>query len=178
MNEFKVSASREQIIGRLVGALSNDSTSPPLDLLPELRKVLTAARPLGEVLTERQRTGNCERYERDLLYSHPDGHFSIMLLTWQPGQRSPVHGHWTWCGYLVLKGALSEDHFGWEDGKLVQLGERLRSVGDVVVGEPSLHDVHRLGNPHHETAVSLHVYGVGKELIPTHINRIFDSVNV
>ncbi|WP_321938708.1 cysteine dioxygenase family protein [Paraburkholderia sp. J8-2] len=174
MNAIEATAKREQIVGELAAALSTDTTLRPLDLLPALRKLLKCATPLAEVLTDRQRTGSGERYERDILYTHPDGHFSIMLLTWQHGQRSPVHCHWTWCGYLVLQGTLSEDHFGWEEDKLVQVGGKLRRVGDIVVGESSLHDVHRLGNLHQETAVSLHIYGVGKELIPTHINRVFD----
>ncbi|WP_206952483.1 cysteine dioxygenase family protein [Trinickia acidisoli] len=113
-------------------------------------------------------------YSRHLLHSDEDGLFSVMLLIWRPGGFSPVHSHWTWCGYVVLDGMLHEDRLRWDiASKQAVVRDCIERVpGDVVVSSPGLHDIHRLGNTCQEIAVSLHVYGVNRDATMTHVNRV------
>ncbi|WP_181885645.1 cysteine dioxygenase family protein [Trinickia dinghuensis] len=116
-------------------------------------------------------------YSRHLLHSDDDGLFSVMLLVWRPGGFSPVHSHWTWCGYVVLDGTLHEDRLHWDvASKQAVVRDRIdRMPGDVVVSSPGLHDIHRLGNARQDIAVSLHVYGVSRDATMTHVNRVLPS---
>lgn len=115
-----------------------------------------------------------EGYSRHLLYADEAGLFSIMLLVWRRGAFSPVHSHWTWCGYVVLDGVLREERLSWnvERRRAVVDSCIQRVPGNVVVSGPGLHDIHRLGNLYPGIAVSLHVYGVSEEATSTHVNRV------
>lgn len=116
-------------------------------------------------------------YSRHLLHADEGGLFSIMLLVWRPGSFSPIHAHWTWCGYVVLDGELLEEHLKWDiDRKRAVVRARVERVpGQVVVSSPGLHDIHRLGNTGRKVAVSLHIYGVSGEATGTHVNRVLQG---
>ncbi|MEK0094852.1 cysteine dioxygenase family protein, partial [Bordetella pertussis] len=96
--------------------------------------VLAAYREPDELLTPAQQAGNAEHYARHLLYAHPLGRFSIVALAWQPGQCTPVHGHFTWCAYAVLRGAMQEEQYDWDAAGQCALATRVvaRAPGDCV----------------------------------------------
>ena len=66
---------------------------------------------LDGLLDDQQCQGDPDRYTRHVLYSQPLGLFTVVGLVWRPGQITPVHGHYTWCSYIVLRGAMREEQF-------------------------------------------------------------------
>ncbi|ARP89598.1 hypothetical protein CAL14_04285 [Bordetella genomosp. 9] len=116
-------------------------------------------------------------YSRHVAYADPDGLFTIVYLVWPPRQFSPVHGHHTWCAYRVVKGELAETLYRWDaaSGCARPWRRQTRRQGDIVTAGPGLEQIHRLGNAGDETAVSLHVYGVGERAIATGVNRIVST---
>ena len=113
-------------------------------------------------------------YTRHLVYADELGRYSIMLLVWHPGQHSPVHGHNTWCAYRVLQGSLTERHYTWhaDRGSARLCGQVMRQRGDTATAPAGLGHIHRLGNESDRVAVSLHIYGVAREQIATHVNLL------
>jgi predicted metal-dependent enzyme (double-stranded beta helix superfamily) len=125
----------------------------------------------ARVLDERH-----ENYTRHVAYADPQGQFTVVYLVWQPGQRSPAHGHRTWCAYRVLKGELTEEHFLWDSaaGRAHAVGALPRRPGDIITSPPGLDHIHRLGNRGSEVAVSLHIYGVDHAALTTGVNHLVD----
>jgi hypothetical protein len=60
--------------------------------------------PSPSILTADQRTGDPDTYKSGVLYSEPDGSFSIVALVWRPRQVTPIHDHVTWCVFAVIQG--------------------------------------------------------------------------
>ena len=129
---------------------------------------------LDGLLDDGQRQGNADRYTRHILYAHPAGLFTVVGLVWQPGQMSPVHGHHTWCSYMVLQGDMHEEHFAWHAGQQCaeKIGEVRIGAGDCVASQAGVQDIHRLRNAGDSVAISLHVYGVDAQRVATHVNRV------
>lgn len=126
------------------------------------------------VLTAAQQIGSSERYTRHILHSHCNGRYTLVALVWQPGQRTPAHGHHTWCAYRTLEGNLQEERFNWDDER------RVARPGEVAALNAShcfsthagLEKIHRLSNTSQGRAISLHVYGVDADHVSTHVNRV------
>lgn len=150
---------------------------PLPNLLDQLGSLLREGVPLIDELTDLQREGSPEKYTRNVLYADPLGRFTVMALIWRQGQFTPVHGHWTWCGYSVLCGEMEEENFAWNSGaRIARPKDRVtRSLHCAVVSPPGLDDIHRLGNVASRTAISLHVYGVDSLSVATRINRVVGS---
>ncbi len=149
-----------------------------------LRETGAASGVLGEALREavggdrdwlrpEHRVGDPERYMRHLLYADPDDEFVITAITWLPGQKSPVHGHYVWCAFGVAEGELTEERFR-APGKLLEpLGTKTIAAGGLAepdVGGPLYH---RVSNRSERPLVSLHLYGVSADRLTTGINRIY-----
>lgn len=138
--------------------------------------VLRDHQDIEDLLTPEQSAGSSDRYTRHILYADPAGRFTLVALVWRPGQFTPVHGHYTWCAYSILRGSMHEEQFGW-DVKLqraIYTDNVKRITGDVVSSHAGLHDIHRLNNKGDEIAISIHVYGVDGDRVSTHVNRIID----
>lgn len=143
-------------------------------LLSGVRHTLETAENLTSLVPTSAITSRSESYTRHLIYSDPLGMYSAMLLVWHPGHHSPVHGHQTWCAYKVLRGALTERHYEWdsEGGAAIERARVLRHPGDIVSARAGLSAIHRLGNDTEEVAISLHIYGVERERISSHVNIV------
>ena len=119
------------------------------------------------------RIGDPQRYMRHLLYVDPDDDFVLTAITWLPGQKSPVHGHYVWCAFGVVEGELTEEMFR-APGKLLEtLATRTLRAGelaDLDLGGPLYH---RVSNRTKKPLVSLHAYGVAADRLTTGINRIY-----
>jgi cysteine dioxygenase len=100
-------------------------------------------------------------YARNLIYK--DEHFELLLLCWDQGQESPVHGHeGEKCWARVERGTLrftNYEEYGPRQGENVLL--RQIGVSDGAAGAldgPA--EVHKVSNPAEfgERAISLHLY--------------------
>jgi 3-mercaptopropionate dioxygenase len=131
--------------------------------------------PSPDALTEEQRTGDPDAYQSHLLYAEPDGSFSIVALTWRPGQVTPIHDHVTWCVFGVIQGVEHEELFTLdEDGRqLVAAGESDNPTGEVSGFAPP-GDIHRVRNVGSDTAISIHIYGTDVSRIGSSVRREYD----
>ena len=139
-----------------------------------LAEVLRAAiDKRGGWLRPEHRVGDPARYMRHLLYVDPEDEFVLTAITWLPGQKSPVHGHYVWCAYGVVEGELTEEMFRAPAAMLEQIGGktiRAGEVADIDLGGPAYH---RVSNHTQKPLVTLHAYGVAAGSLTTGINRIY-----
>ena len=135
----------------------------------------TAAAQPG-LLTLDQRTPQSGCYARHVLYSDPAGRFTVVSIVWSPGQFSPTHGHHTWCAYAVHQNTLEETLYAWDQASGTARPARLqaRPAGYGCFARAGLDQIHRLGNSGAEPAISVHVYGVERERVCTHVNRVVE----
>lgn len=140
----------------------------PDAMLAALRDAVDANRSW---LRAEHRVGDPARYMRHLLYVDPGDRFVITAITWLPGQKSPVHGHYVWCAYGVAEGELTEETF--RAGTVLEaLGTRTIRAGelaDLDLGGPVYH---RVSNRTAKPLVTLHAYGVASYNLTTGINRV------
>jgi predicted metal-dependent enzyme (double-stranded beta helix superfamily) len=139
-------------------------------IVAALRKAVARA----DLLTVDQRVSQTGCYARHVLYSDPAGRFTIVSIVWGPGQFSPTHAHHTWCAYAVHENALEEALYAWDDASATALPTRkeARPCGYGCFARAGLDQIHRLGNSCAEPAISIHVYGVEREQVCTHVNRV------
>lgn len=121
-----------------------------------------------------------DKYARHLV--HRSDLFEVMVLTWLPGQVTPIHNHAGNCGWMrLVRGRLCEETFqllpsteanGLEvaaDVAAVRCGVNLQGLDRRTVAEIGAvatvdreRAIHRIGNPRDgagtETMVTLHVY--------------------
>jgi predicted metal-dependent enzyme (double-stranded beta helix superfamily) len=116
-------------------------------------------------LPERFRRPRSECYARRLLHRDPDLRFTAVVMTWGPGQGTPLHDHaGIWCVEAVVEGAMKVTQFNLLDDE----GERCRFEREThvraEVGESGClippFEYHVLQNAHPDrTSITLHVYG-------------------
>ena len=103
-------------------------------------------------------------YARRLLHRDPSGQYTMVVMTWAPGQKTALHDHaGIWCVECVVDGNMEvaqydltgEDggHFRFEQKSLVIAGRG--SAGCLI---PPF-EYHTLGNAAETPSVTLHVYG-------------------
>lgn len=116
-------------------------------------------------LPDRFRQPRADCYARRLLYEDPQKRYTAVVMTWGPGQGTPVHDHGgLWCVEGVLEGEMEVTQFDVQpdgDGFRVQPVGRPLTAGVGTAGRlipPT--DFHVLANaqPSHPS-VTLHVYG-------------------
>jgi predicted metal-dependent enzyme (double-stranded beta helix superfamily) len=139
-----------------------------------VRAALVEAAADAQLLTPAQREGDAQKSQRHLLAADPFGRYAIASLVWLPGQMSPVHAHHTWCGYVVIDGALSEAIYDWNETEDYAIPSRTqaRESGAVSYTRAGRGCIHRLGNASDAPAISLHVYGVPETQFATHVNDV------
>jgi len=106
-----------------------------------------------------------ESYARRLLYRSPDLGYTVVAMTWGPGQGTVIHDHaGMWCVEGVWEGQIEVQQFE----VMEQQGERFRfeHCGTLQAGTGSAgclippHEYHLIRNPLPDLkAVSLHIYG-------------------
>jgi predicted metal-dependent enzyme (double-stranded beta helix superfamily) len=124
-------------------------------------------------LRREHRVGDPARYMRHILYVDPDDDFVITAITWLPGQKSTVHGHYVWCAYGVAEGELTEETFRAPGDLLEQLGTKTLRAGELAEVDLGGPLYHRVSNRTRKLLVTLHVYGVAADYLTTGINRIY-----
>jgi predicted metal-dependent enzyme (double-stranded beta helix superfamily) len=168
-----------QPLGVLVDCIASLCKESPAAVPERVQQALREAVLRGGLLTEDQKLGRANGYVRHLLYEDPHGRFSIVSLVWSAGQFSPVHGHYTWCSYVVAQGRLQEECYNWdgERQRAVLAGTAVRDEGYTSYSHAGLDAIHRFGNPGGPDAVSVHVYGLDGERLATHVNRVVQVHN-
>ncbi len=107
------------------------------------------------------------------LHIAPDDSWSLAVVVWSPGQRTPVHGHETWGVVGIYAGAERELRYAkpTASGPLTPLGEEVWSRGQVTVCCTTDDDVHSVVAEADEPTVGIHVYGAN---IGTIERRLYD----
>jgi predicted metal-dependent enzyme (double-stranded beta helix superfamily) len=103
-------------------------------------------------------------YARRLLHRDPSGHYTMVVMTWGPGQKTALHDHaGIWCVECVVDGDMEVaqyDLMSEVDGAF-----RFEQRNHVVAGRGSAgclippFEYHTLGNVNDTPSVTLHVYG-------------------
>jgi predicted metal-dependent enzyme (double-stranded beta helix superfamily) len=106
-----------------------------------------------------------DSYARRLLHADSDGRYTVVVMTWGPGQCTAVHDHGgLWCVEGVVSGEMTVTQYdvrGHDDGTATVVPGPSMSAGIGSAGRlipPT--DYHVLGNALAEaSSVTLHVYG-------------------
>ena len=129
----------------------------------------------ADLLPADLRRGDPSGYQSHLLYSEPDGSFSIAAMVWLPGQETMIHDHVAWCVTGVLQGREYEEIFALtEDGRALRLAARNVNPPGTVAGFAPPGDIHRVRNSGDGIAVSMHVYGTDLARLGSSIRRVYD----
>ncbi|MCD9031197.1 cysteine dioxygenase family protein [Luteimonas sp. Y-2-2-4F] len=105
-----------------------------------------------------------DHYARRELYRSPEHGYSVVAMTWGPGQGTPVHDHCgLWCVEGVWSGTLEITQYELVERDAERF--RFRAAGGMQAGAGSAgslippHEYHTIDNPSPDrTAVSVHVY--------------------
>jgi predicted metal-dependent enzyme (double-stranded beta helix superfamily) len=163
-------------IGVLAAEIAAALDEPAATFGGRIQSALFGAVADPDLLSLEQRRPKSNCYARHVLHSDAGGRFTILAIVWVVGQFSPAHGHHTWCGYAVLENALEETLYRYdaEASQCEILGTELRRPGYSCFAAAGLDQIHRLGNAGGHPAISIHVYGVERQRIATHVNRLVD----
>ncbi len=109
-------------------------------------------------------TYTTDHYQRRLLHQDDQLGYSVMAMTWAPGQGTPIHDHsGMWCVEAVWQGAIEVQQYE----LMEQQGERFRlerrTVMRTGVGSAGSlippHEYHTIANPDpQQAAITLHIY--------------------
>ena len=149
----------------LIQSLSTAVSAPdPEAICAEIKTVLERFTRGQGALDERWFEPVPGSYGRRLLYRDPEDRFSAVVMSWAPGQGTPIHDHdGLWCVECVCRGRIrvkSYDLVGELGGDLVRF--RAEREIDAGVGEAGAlippFEYHVIENPFDEPAATLHVY--------------------
>ncbi len=160
------SRSVDDCILRLIGAVEAAvALRDPERVTEAVRRALCQAiRESGGALPERLIATHPERYARRELFRAGEGGFTLIAMTWGPGQGTAIHDHaGLWCVEGVWRGTLEIVPYELVATRGEQVRLEPRGVIDAVAGSAGSlippHEYHLIRNPASaETAVSLHVY--------------------
>jgi predicted metal-dependent enzyme (double-stranded beta helix superfamily) len=126
----------------------------------------------ADLLPAHLRQGDPSCYQSHLLYSEPDGSFSIAAMVWLPGQQTIIHDHVAWCVTGVLQGREYEEIFALtDDARALQLAARNVNPPGAVSGFAPPGDIHRVRNTGDIVAISMHIYGADISRLGNSIRR-------
>ncbi|HEY1541988.1 MAG TPA: cysteine dioxygenase family protein [Xanthobacteraceae bacterium] len=147
---------------------------PPSRMAGRIAPALSAAAAEPGLLAAGQCQARTDTYARHVLYGDPAGRFTVLALVWGTSQFSPPHAHHAWCAYAVRAGVLDETLFAYDAaaGMARPVRTATRTAGYACFAHGGLDQIHRLGNAGVAPAISIHVYGVGRERIATDVNRL------
>jgi len=139
-------------------------------------RVVTALRgrlPRPGLLSAEQLAGDPSGYQTHLVHAEPDGSFSVVVMVWRPGQRTPVHDHLTWCVTAVLQGTEYEVVYANRGDHLEAVARNANPAGTVSGFAPP-GDIHQVTNIGDAVAVSMHVYGTDITRVGSSVRRVYD----
>jgi len=138
---------------------------PLAQLTEQVKRALQESLRCGALeLPERFHEARSDTYARRLLHRDPEGRYTMVVMTWGPGQRTALHDHaGIWCVECVVDGHMEVaqyDLLDEHDGTF-RFAERSRvdagrgSAGCLI---PPF-EYHTLANVSDASSVTLHVYG-------------------
>ena len=118
-------------------------------------------------LPERFHRVRPDGYARRLLHRNDALGYTAVVMTWGPGQQTPLHDHaGIWCVEGVVQGRIDVTQFDLVEGETAERqGYRFETRGCVhaAVGSAGClippFEYHVLANPLDEPSITLHVYG-------------------
>jgi len=104
------------------------------------------------------------RYARRPLYIDPEGRYSVMVMTWGPGQGTPLHDHnGLWVVECLYQGRMKVtnfDYLGEEDGAhQFRPGPTFHAQPGQSSFRVPPHEHHTLQNDQEEPSITIHVFG-------------------
>jgi len=153
----------KEFVGRLHDVVSRYGSKE--ETVTAVKDLVTAALGTTGWLPERCLVPASGCYARHLLYQDPEMRFAVVVMVWQPGQRTPIHDHGgVWCVEGVYQGRIRVNRYDLE-GIVEKSVARLRcreiierGTGTAGALIPPV-DYHRIENPFERTAITLHTYG-------------------
>jgi 3-mercaptopropionate dioxygenase len=127
---------------------------------------------MAELLTPQQRQSEAPGPTSRVV--HAEERFSVVALVIPPGGQTTIHDHLTWCVVGVLAGTEYETVYDRRGRRLVAIGESTNPTGSVAALTPP-GDIHRVRNPGHVPAISLHVYGIDVRRYGSSVRRTYLS---
>ncbi|WND03130.1 cysteine dioxygenase family protein [Temperatibacter marinus] len=119
-------------------------------------------------------------YARRLVYTDPRGRFSILVLRWTQGAKTPIHGHNAWGSVGVYSG-----NMGCQCFDRIADGENIESLkmtldikigrGDITSVNPDPEGIHSLYVEENNTAATIHIYGMDLRDDPQCINVMYED---
>ena len=138
---------------------------PKPEMVTRVQSLVTGFLATSGSLPERCLVSEQKCYARHLLHLDPDRRFSIVVMVWGPGQRTPIHDHGgMWCVEGVYQGAIRVTRYDLDAPMSGQVARFHRyEVIEAGVGRtgsliPPV-DYHTIENEHAETAITVHTYG-------------------
>lgn len=135
------------------------------ETVASVKRVLTRALETPGWLPARCRRPDPECYARHLLHEDPSGRFTIVVMVWQKGQRTPIHDHGgVWCVEGVYEGRIQVDRYELDEpvaGDVAHFHdfEHIEAgIGETGALIPPV-DYHTITNPFEPLAVTVHTYG-------------------
>ena len=127
------------------------------------------------ILTAAEREGSPEQAVGHRLHVEPDGSFSLLAIVWRHDQWTRIHDHVTWCVFAGIQGEIVEELFQLDRTAeaLIPAGRGSSPAGTIRYDVPP-GDIHRLGNPHTDPAITLHVYGTDVTRLGSSARRTYD----
>ena len=141
----------ERFVGECQSALNDPKPAQRIEAL--VREAISDPDAARKAFAEAE---NVERLG-PITFALRDANLSVADVTTPPGLRSPAHNHKMWAVIGVYDGQEHNRFFRYEDGELIEKGERLLKEGDVAVLGPEV--VHAIANPLPEVSSAIHVYG-------------------
>lgn len=102
-----------------------------------------------------------------LVRSYKDGFCALQIFVWPPGSKTQIHDLSSWGAFCCVIGCLSEERYERLDYDFQPNHARLRKVwrrvwkreDGISTVPPYEGGIHRVGNPTHGKAISVHLYG-------------------
>lgn len=151
----------------LVARLDRAVSAPGVEAITRaVKDALEDALSAGAVdLPARFREPRPDTYARRLLHRDPHGRYTAIVMTWGPGQGTPVHDHGgLWCVEGVVDGEIAVTQYDVQpasDGsfQIVPRGTVHAGIGEAGRLIPPT-DHHVIANARaHAPSITLHVYG-------------------
>ena len=100
-------------------------------------------------------------------YEGRDHSFSLQVFVWPPGAKTKIHDHSSWGVYCCAVGSVLEERYGRLDNGSRPDHAHLKKIWQLLWSRedgassvlPHDGDIHRVGNPSHSLAISVHLYG-------------------
>ena len=118
----------------------------------------------GELAPSRCFEERSDHYARRLLHADPQSRYTVIAMTWGPGQGTPLHDHGgSWGSVCVYRGIVrvtpyeplgEPDGDVWQFRKDASIDAGRGGISSVIPPD----DYHTIENPFDEAAVSIHVY--------------------